>query len=210
MKLNLATIVAACVAGLLQTTLAQTQLVTNGGFETPNAGEWNISGPGASLKSSAGLAHTGSSYLGLGSAASQQFVYQLITIPTNTVAALLSYYYDVYSPSLNSSDSLTVAIVQTNGTVSSIVDQKTGANSTGLGTAFYQQNTFDLTPYAGQTIRIEFVASGATTSFNIDDVSALVETTADIPANDNFTNRTVLIGASATVIANNTFASKEP
>jgi hypothetical protein len=71
--------------------------------------------------------------------------------------------------------------------------------------------TFDLTPWTGQTIEIVFQAlSSAETFFNIDDVAVWVETTADIPSNDYFTNRTDLTGTSVTVQGNNTFATTEP
>src|SRR6267142_2416282 len=76
----------------------QTQLIVNGGFETVSQGEWVISGTGASQKSSPGFQHSGAAYLGLGNATIvNQSAFQTIFIPTNTVVAALSYFYDVFS-----------------------------------------------------------------------------------------------------------------
>jgi hypothetical protein len=199
---------------VMSAALGQTQLIINGGFESQNQGEWQISGLGAGIKDNPAAAYDGSDYLALGggSAASLQSAYQTITIPTNTVAAELSYYYNVYSTSQSSSDVMGAFIVYPeNDTVAATVDEETGANSAGgQGSGYYQLMTFDLTPWTGQTIEIEFQAlSSSATLFNIDDVAVWVETTADIPPNDYFTNSTVLTGTSVTVQGNSTFATTE-
>ncbi len=204
---------ASCLASAA---LGQTQLIVNGGFESQNGGEWVISGLGAGIRDSTTAAHSGMGYLAFSGAGggSAQAAYQTITVPTNTVAAELSYYYNVYSPTLNSGDSFMAAVVYPDTqAVAAQVDSETGANSSGgQGPAYYLLKTFDLTPWAGQTIEIGFAAtfSSGGTVFNIDDVSVLVETTADIPPNDYFTNRIALAGTSTNVQANNTFATKEP
>ena len=195
--------------------LGQTQLIINGGFESQNAGEWQISGLGAGIRDNPNIAYDGIGYLALGgaSAGNLQTVYQTITIPNNTVAAELTYYYNVFSSSLSSSDQFGAFILNpVNGTVVATVNEVSGANSAGgEGPSFYQQVTFDLTGWAGQTIDLEFQASSSSaTVFNVDDVSVWVETTADTTRNDYFTNRTVLTGTSLTVQGNNTFATTEP
>jgi len=200
---------------VMSAALGQTQLIINGGFESQNEGEWQISGQGAGIVDNPNVAHSGNDYLALGGANSGtlQTAYQIITIPTDTVAAILSYYYNVYSTSQSSSDMLGVFIVYPNSdTVAATVDEETGANSAGgEGPGYYQLMTFNLTPWTGQTIAIEFRAvSSSPTFFNIDDVAVWVETTADIPPNDYFTNRTVLTGTSLTVQGNSTFATIEP
>jgi hypothetical protein len=195
--------------------LGQTNLILDGGFESPNGALWwQISGLGAGIKDNPAAAYDGTGYLALGgaSAGSLQAAYQTITLPANTVAATLSYYYNVYSSSQSSSDVLGVFIAFANGTEAAQVDEETGANSAGgEGPGYYQfMSFFDLTPWTGQTIEIVFQAlSSAETFFNIDDVAVWVETTADIPSNDYFTNRTVLTGTSVTVQGNNTFATTE-
>ena len=199
-----------CLAGAA---LAQTQLIVNGGFESQDAGEWQSSGMGAGLQFNSSLAHTGAGYLALGGVTSGalQTVYQTITLPTNTVRAELSYYFNVYSLAGSAGDALEVSIAYTNNSVGAVVDSETGANSAaGRGPSYYQLKTFDLTPWVGQTIEVVFsAATTAATAFSIDDVNVWIETTADIPPNDYFTNRTVLTGTSGTVLGNNTFATKE-
>jgi hypothetical protein len=208
-------LLAGLMSCVISAALGQTNLISDGGFESPNGALWwQISGLGAGIKDNPAVAYDGTGYLALGgaSAGSLQAAYQTITLPANTVAATLSYYYDVYSSSQNSSDVLGVFIAFANGTEAAQVDEETGANSAGgEGPGFYQFMTFDLTPWTGQTIEIVFQAlSSAETFFNIDDVAVWVETTADIPSNDYFTNRTDLTGTSVTVQGNNTFATTEP
>ena len=195
--------------------LGQTQLIINGGFESQNAGEWQISGLGAGIRDNRNLAYDGIGYLAMGgaSAGNLQTVDQTITIPNNTVAAELIYYYNVFSSSQSANDQFGAFIVNpVNGTVVATVNEVSGANSAGgEGPSFYQQVTFDLTGWVGQTIDLEFEASSSSaTVFNVDDVSVWVETTADIPPNDYFANRAVLTGTSLTVQGNNTFATTEP
>jgi hypothetical protein len=72
-----------------------------------------------------------------------------------------------------------------------------------------------LSTYAGQTVEVYFYVTtdstyGYLTSFDIDDVSVLAGTTADIPPNDNFTNAAVIPAAGITNGVNTTYASKEP
>ncbi len=207
-------LLAGLVSGMMSAALGQTNLIINGGFELPNGGEWQISGLGAGIRDSPIVAYDGIGYLALGGASSGslQTVYQTITIPANAVDATLVYYYNVYSTSQSASDLLGVFIAYSNGTEAAQVDAETGANSAGAeGPGYYQFMTFDLTPWTGQTIELVFQASSSSqTVFNIDDVSVLVETTADIPPNDYFTNRAVLTGSSVTVQGNNAFATTEP
>ena len=192
--------------------LGQTNLIINGDFDLPNEGEWQISGLGAEILYSPAVAYDGAYYLALGGNPSPQTVYQTITIPTDAVAVTLQYYYNVYSTSLSSSDWMQSDIVYPDNTLAAMVDTETGANSAGgEGPGYYQLMTFDLTPWIGQTVEIYFAAlASAETVFNIDDVAVWVETAADVPPNDYFTNRTVLTGTSLTVQGNNTFAATEP
>ncbi len=68
--------------------------------------------------------------------------------------------------------------------------------------------------YAGQTVNLLFYVTtdplfGYLTSFFITDVSLVAATTADIPANDNFTNATVILSDNVTEEVATTYASKE-
>jgi hypothetical protein len=211
-------LLAGLVSCVMSVALGQTNLIVNGQFDLLNepgpngVGGWEISEFCPGILFSPAVAHDDSYYLALGRNSYPQTVYQTITIPTNTVAATLSYYFNVYSIDLSSSDWLQVSIVYPNDTLAATVDTETGASSAGgEGRAYYQLMAFDLTNWIGQTVAIEFQAlASAETVFNIDDVAVWVETTADIPPNDYFTNRTVLTGTSLTVQGNNTFATTEP
>lgn len=211
-------LLAGLMSCVMSAALGQTNLIVDGSFELLNevgpngVGGWEISQMAPGIRFSPAVAYDGSYYLALGGNGYLQTAYQTITIPTNTVAATLRYYYNVYSPSQDSSDQFVAFIAYSTGAEAAQVDEETGANySGGEGPAYYQLMTFDLTPWTGQTIEIGFQASASlATVFNIDDVAVWVETTADIPPNDYFTNRTVLTGTSLTVQGNNTFATTEP
>ena len=213
-----AMLLAGLMSCVMSAALGQTNLIVDGSFELLNevgpngVGGWEISQMAPGIRFSPAVAYDGSYYLALGGNSYLQTAYQTITIPTNTVAATLRYYYNVYSPSQDSSDQFVAFIAYSTGAEAAQVDEETGANySGGEGRAYYQLMTFDLTPWTGQTIEIGFQASASlATVFNIDDVAVWVETTADIPPNDYFTNRTVLTGTSLTVQGNNTFATTEP
>jgi hypothetical protein len=194
----------------------QTQLIVNGSFDSPNNGEWQILGNGASIQNSTTVARSDGGYLSMGNVSSvSQSAYQTITLPTNTVAATLWYYYNIYSTYPNSGDILSVYIVAASGGAT-LVNQINNSFSdpVPLSANYHPVSITNLAAWAGQTVEIYFQvqtdANGSLTSFNIDDVSVWIETTADIPANDYFANRTALTGAPLIELANNTFATKEP
>ncbi len=158
-------------------------------------------------------AHTGFGYLLMGNVNNASAAwYQTISIPSNTVIATLTFFYNVSSTDLQNPalDTLNVWIATNKTQIASVL-------STSALTPFsgYAAKTFDLTPYAGKTIQIVFIVQtgvnfGNQTAFSIDDVSVSVETTDDIPANDFFAARTVLTGTNISAFANNTFATTEP
>jgi hypothetical protein len=69
-----------------------------------------------------------------------------------------------------------------------------------------------MTPFIGQTFQIDLhLETGAFATFRVDDVSLVYFTAADIPANDDFTNRILLPATnSISVTATNILATKEP
>ncbi len=194
--------------------LGQTQLIQDGDFESPIfSPPWNAS-PGVTVPSDTG-ARSPTHYLSLGHTVGLQLAYQTINLPTNTIAAALYYYYNIISPGASAVDQFHAVIRRTDGSLLATVDSRTGLNFDQFQIPpVYHPIAFDLTPYAGQAIRISFEAlddvTGSGTAFNIDDVSVWVETTADIPPNDYFTNRTVITNNSAVKFGTNIFATKEP
>src|ERR1051325_4236724 len=192
----------------------QTQLIQDGGFESPVFTAWNISGTGASIKNNSAIAHGGANYLSMGNVAGiLQSVSQTITVPSNSVAAILTYDYNIFSPGGSSVDVFHAVVNRNDGSFAALIDSRTGADTDPTQGNPYHQIAFDLTAFAGQTIQIAFQAldsaSGSGTIFNVDDVSVFVELPSDIPPNDFFTNRTVIAGNSAVKFGTNIFATKE-
>jgi hypothetical protein len=194
--------------------LGQTQLILDGDFESPIfSPPWNAS-LGVTVPADGG-ARSPTHYLSLGHTVGFQSAYQTVVLPTNTVAATLFYYYNIISPGASGVDQFRAAIYRNDGSFLATVDTRTGATPDPFQIpAIYHLKAFDLTPYAGQVIRVAFEAAddatGSGTAFNIDDVSVWLETTADIPPNDYFTNRIVITNNSAVKFGTNVFATKEP
>ena len=160
---------------------AQTELIVNGGFESGSS-PWVLSG-GATVDTTAGYSRSGAGYLFLGGLEDEvDQAYQTITIPAGASSATLSFYYNILSDEDLSGayDTFTATICSTSGTVLTTVASKSNLDQDqGIGPSYYHQQTFDLLPYAGQTIRIQFDSSNDTslvTSFDIDDVSVQVVT----------------------------------
>jgi hypothetical protein len=159
--------------------LAQTELIQNGGFESGGAG-WTMGG-GAIADSTAGYARSGSSYAWLGGVADEvDFCYQQITIPAGVINATLSFWYNILSnddPS-GAYDTFNASIRDSsNNVLANVLDRSNQDSDSGNGPAYYHQQTFDLLPYAGQTIRVYFSSENDSTyptSFDIDDVSVQV------------------------------------
>ncbi len=160
--------------------LAQTELITNGGFESGSAG-WTLSG-GVTANSSYGFARSGSYYLWLGGVVNEiDAAYQTITIPSNATAATLSFYYNINSLEGNSTayDTFSATIRNTSNAVLATVANLSNINQTSPGNPYYYQKTFNLLPYASQTIRIYFSSvndPSKLTNFRVDDVSVQVTT----------------------------------
>lgn len=215
---------AALLGLLLNTAWAQTELIVNGGFESSAASiaPWQIiasPSPANNVLSAAG-AYGGSSeclLLGVGNSYSQD-VYQTIVFPSNLISATLSFYYNIVTTDLNGSEDATlyielkdsngIDIVPRGGPVSNLTP--TGGY-TPFSTKFV---TAAGSAFAGKTVKFHFVANtlnvfAGYTQFFIDNVSIQIATTADIPANDNFTNATIISGAAASLSANNNYTTKE-
>src|ERR1017187_2061332 len=222
------------VAGILvcffHTAFGQTQLVTNGGFELGFL-PWQFLGTGEQLFTGNSLQHSGNVYLSMGNttSGSAQAVYQAISFPTNTLAATFSYFVNIFSTAPSGADSMAVYLVSTNtgnfltGPIFTNLDAELGSSSApAQGNPNYLQRTVTVTPftgqtnfsfYAGKTVWLGFYAvlgSGVSMDFNIDDVSLIMWTTADLPPNDYFTNRTVVNAVSIMLTATNVLATKEP
>jgi Divergent InlB B-repeat domain/Bacterial Ig domain len=200
---------AAC---FLQSAFGQSELLINGGFEAGAAAPWVVGGAGANITNNPAIARSGVNSLSMGNVqGASQFAYQTFTIPTIAIHAVLSYYWNVSSQDLQGVDELAAWLVGTNQNILATVDARNNFDAD----SDYHLTTYDLQSFIGQTVKIYFVATndafyGTQTGFHIDDVSVQYVTTADLPQNDSFTNRTVMTSTSFIVTATNTFASKEP
>jgi hypothetical protein len=149
-----------------------------------------------------------------------QTVYQIVTFPSNLISASLSFYYQTVSANPLGDDALQVQIRDTNNYFLTQLAY-TYSGYTNASYAFFNTNfavypgSNTLSSYAGKTVEVYLAAEtdptyGYLTSFYLTDVSLLVGTTADIPANDNFANAMVIPPTGLTNAVNTTYGSKEP
>jgi hypothetical protein len=203
----------------LQTAFAQTQLLGNEGFESTSPAPWVLQGTGVQIATGSG-AYDGSQYLSMGNASGGvQEVYQTITFPTNLIGATLSLANETVSSDPNGDDSFSIfltdtaldPLLQIGPTVYSSTPTSWGYSSTNFIT--YQGSNI-LSSFAGKKVDLLFYVIpdstyGNLTSFNVDDVSLVVGTTADIPANDDFTNAILIPSDGITNVVTTTYASRE-
>jgi len=148
------------------------ELLVNGGFEGSDS-PWVSSGNGY-FYSTGSLAHSGSGFitLGVNNRANGQ-AYQTVTIPA-TASGAFSFWLNVTSSegTRKQNDLLFVEVLNTAGTVLSTVATYSNLDRGTAGD--YSQYSFNLSPFIGQTVRIQFRATtdtSQTTSFRVDDVS---------------------------------------
>jgi uncharacterized repeat protein (TIGR02543 family) len=203
---------------------ATSQLIVNGGFESTSAFPWVLEGAGAQVVSGTG-AYDGSQYLSMGNGfGPNQYVYQAVTFPTNLIGATLSLANETFNNGdPNGDDFLSIWLAQGSGTSFTYLQQIGGTASSANpnnGWAYGSINFINyagsniLSSYAGETVDLLFLAQldplyGNLAQFNIDDVSLVVGTTADIPSNDDFTNAAVISPNGITNIITTTYASRE-
>jgi hypothetical protein len=149
------------------------ELVVNGGFEggtTP----WTLTGN--AVFSTGAFPHSGTGYTILGinnNTTSTEF--QTITIPTGT-APNLNFWLNVTSSETTTTtqfDKFFVEIRSTTGTLLATLATFSNLNK-GTAGVYVLRGPFNLSAFAGQTIRVQFRATmdvSLTTSFRVDDVS---------------------------------------
>lgn len=151
-----------------------TQLITNGGFETGTA-PWVFSGTAA--RSTGAFPHTGTAYSLLGTTNSSTGTeYQQITIPVGTSPNLNFWLNVTTSEAVGAPvfDRLFIEVRSTSGTLLATLATFTNQNS-GTAGVYVLRGPYNLSAFAGQTVRIQFRATTditLPTSFRVDDVSA--------------------------------------
>jgi Bacterial Ig domain len=156
-----------------------TELIGNGGFENgTNAAPWTATS-GVINNSANEPPHTGSwdAWLdGYGTTHTDTLMQQ-VTIPAGATKATLSFWLHIDTAETSTTtafDKFTLQVRNSSGTVLSTLATFSNLNAA----AGYQQHTFDLTSFKGQTIQIFMQGvedSTLQTSFVVDDVSLQVQ-----------------------------------
>jgi uncharacterized membrane protein len=163
---------------------AGTELIGNGGFEngSSNPAPWTVATTQATSRvinnTSTEPPHSGTwdAWLDGHGSTTTDSILQQVTIPSTATAATLSFWLHIDTAETSTTtafDTMTVQVLNSSGTVLSTLATFSNLNhATG-----YQQKSFDLTSFKGQTVQIFFQGkedSILQTSFVLDDVSLQV------------------------------------
>jgi Zn-dependent metalloprotease len=150
-----------------------TELITNGGFETGTT-PWIVSGQ--VTRSTGTFPHSGTAYMILGAVNSTTgTLYQQVTIPSGTSPNLNFWLNITTSEAAGASvfDRLFIEVRSTTGTLLATLATFSNQNS-GTAGVYVLRGSYNLSSFAGQTVRIQFRATEDVTlptSFRVDDVS---------------------------------------
>jgi hypothetical protein len=169
----------ATVTVTVSNTATVSELIVNGGFEngSSNPSPWTVTS-GVVNNSTTEPPHTGTwdAWLdGYGTTHTDNIMQQ-VTIPSAATKATLSFWLHIDTAETSTTtafDKFTVQVRNSSGTVLSTLATFSNLNAA----AGYQQRTFDLTSFKGQTIQIFMQGvedSTLQTSFVVDDVSLQV------------------------------------
>lgn len=165
--------------------VAQQQLIQNGTFQNGGA-NWSLSGSfrasttfSCSHGTPAGYAYL-SNTDGTGGNNLSGSLYQQFSVPAGTTSAPLRFYYSISTQETSTTqpfDVLNVTIQNSSGGFLETVLVRSNLNGSSASCAPYTEfNSLNLSSYAGQTIRLHFLAttdSSLPTVFRVDSVSVL-------------------------------------
>src|SRR5579859_7930308 len=146
--------------------------IVNGGFETGSLAPWVAAGGNPNPTIDNTHAHTGtfSGLLGTlsgGEPTGDSILYQQVTVPA--AGGTLSYWYFPLTTDTITFDWQDAYITDTSGNILATI-MHLCAND-----GIWENQTFNMAPYAGQTVRVEFLVHqdgfGDLTSMNVDDVA---------------------------------------
>jgi serine protease len=149
------------------------QLLGNPGFETGSAAPWTASASNIIEPASAGeAAHGGSfvAWLGFGTA-TQAILGQQVALPTGCTSYTWSFWLHIDTTDTGTAQSaiVRVQVLSSTGALLKVLDSQTNLNAA----SGYQQHSYDLSAYAGQTVTVRLVATqqstSAHTNFVVDD-----------------------------------------
>jgi hypothetical protein len=153
-------------------------LIVNGGFETGAASPWTLTA-GVLNNSTAEPAHTGAwdAWLdGYGTTHTDSAT-QTVTIPSTATSANLVFWLHIDTAETTTTtafDVLTVQVLNSSNTVIGTLGSFSNLNKA----AGYQQHTFSVLSFKGQTVKIRFTGTEDTslqTSFVLDDIALNVQ-----------------------------------
>jgi hypothetical protein len=188
----------------------QTEQLPNGGFESGSSG-WVLRN---SIVWSGIYAHGGTNSVWHGGLTSwSDSTYHNVNVPAGVTTATLSFYYNIVTKETNNTvafDTFAATIQDTNGNTLATVGRWSNMDSDPApGNPYYHQKTFDLTPYIGKTVRVNFASVNNGTnssSFFVDDVSVQTLTVSGpadlLPQNLSVSPSPAAIGGSVTVSFN--------
>jgi hypothetical protein len=150
------------------------ELIVNGGFEG-SAAPWTLTG--GAVRSTGGNHRSGTGYLILGGVNNaSQSAFQQITIPSGTSPSL-NFWLNVTSAettTVTQFDRFFVEVRSTSGALLATLATFSNLNKVAAPNAYTLRGAFNLSSFAGQTVRIQFRATtdvSLITSFRVDDVS---------------------------------------
>jgi hypothetical protein len=151
-----------------------TELIVNGGFEG-SAAPWTLTG--GAVRSTGGNQHSGTGYLILGGVNNaSQSAFQQITIPSGTSPSL-NFWLNITSAETTTTtqfDRFFVEVRSASGALLATLATFSNLNKVTPTNAYTLRGAFNLSSFAGQTVRIQFRATtdiSLITSFRVDDVS---------------------------------------
>jgi Zn-dependent metalloprotease len=149
------------------------QLITNGGYETGTT-PWILSGQ--VVRSTGSFPHSGVAYMIVnGVNSSSGTLYQTVTIPSAT-SPNLTFWLNITSSEATGAavfDRLFIEVRSTTGTLLATLATFSNQNK-GTAGVYVQRGPYNLSSFAGQTVRIQFRGTNditLPTSFRVDDVS---------------------------------------
>lgn len=163
-----------------------TDVVENGGFESDDA--WVEVTAGEIVIIDTELPHSGkrSAWLGGNDQETLQIIYQDVRIPPNATSVEVSYFRLIHEEfaglgELSNPEALfSVVVANTNGDILATIEELSSTQ----GDDQWHQAEFDLSKFAGKTIRLGFASEtvrGNISSFFVDDVAIAVCTTGNTP-----------------------------
>jgi Subtilase family/Viral BACON domain len=151
-----------------------TELIVNGGLEG-SAAPWTLTG--GAVRSTGGNQHSGTGYLILGGVNNaSQSAFQQITIPSGSSPSL-NFWLNVTSTETTTTtqfDRFFVEVRSASGALLATLATFSNLNKVAAPNAYTLRGAFNLSSFAGQTVRIQFRATtdvSLITSFRVDDVS---------------------------------------